>query len=296
MTAIAGNAREGEARSQAVATDEPFRETPASRLRRITLGLAYAVKPRRLPGLPPVGLLAAQHLMGLEAARPTRGRRLGPDGLAGISNDLSVAAVMKAYRAGLYPFSHVGPVKWWASPERMVVAPRDLHLGKNLRRTLRRTDLAVTFDRDFASVIRACAEPRAGHWQLTWITPRIMRAFARLHEAGHAHSFEVWSPDGDLVGGGYGLAVGRVFFTESQFSRVRDASKVGFASLNRHLAEWGFMLNDGKDATPYLAEIGFRPMPRDAFEALLDEHGDVALRPGAWTADVPLRDVAEGHV
>ncbi len=239
--------------------------------------------------------LWAQHWLGLDGAHPTRGRRFGASGLAGVSNDLSVAAVMDAYRAGLYPFSHVGPMKWWASAERMVVAPQALHLGKNLRRTLRRTDLTVTFDRDFSAVIRACAEPRAGHWQLTWITPRIMRAFTGLHEAGHAHSFEVRSPEGELVGGGYGLVVGRVFFTESQFSRVRDASKIGFASLNHHLAQWGYVLNDGKDATPYLEEIGFRPMARAQFEAVLDSHGDAAARAGPWQAEVPLAVVAEGH-
>ena len=95
----------------------------------------------------------------------------------------------------------------------------------------------------------------------------------RLHDLGFAHSFEVWSADGRLIGGGYGIAIGRVFYTESQFSRESNTSKMGFASLNHHLAKWGFVLNDGKDFTPTIDAMGFRAIPRAEFEAMLREHG-----------------------
>ncbi|MGZ5890108.1 MAG: leucyl/phenylalanyl-tRNA--protein transferase, partial [Hyphomicrobium sp.] len=109
---------------------------------------------------------------------------------------------------------------------------------------------------------------------------------------GHAHSFEVWSEDGRLVGGGYGIAVGRIFFTESQFSRESNTSKMGFATLNHHLAKWGFLVNDGKQHTPVIEAMGFREIPRAEFEALLDEHGTAVVRPGAWTVDADLAAIA----
>ena len=116
-----------------------------------------------------------------------------------------------------------------------------------------------------------------------------MRLYAGLSDLGHAHSFEVWNANGELVGGGYGLAVGRVFFTESQFSRERDTSKLGFATLNHHLEKWGFAANDGKDETPALAEVGFELMPRAAFEALLAKNAHINAqtggKPGRWKVE-----------
>ena len=114
--------------------------------------------------------------------------------------------------------------------------------------------------------------PRAGHVPLTWLTQPMMQAFAELQSAGHAHSFEVWDAQGKLVGGGFGVTVGRVFVTESQFSCVSNASKVGFAELNRHLAAWGFLLNDCKFHTPTLQEMGFSAMPRSAYNRLLSDN------------------------
>jgi leucyl/phenylalanyl-tRNA--protein transferase len=119
-----------------------------------------------------------------------------------------------------------------------------------------------------------------------------MRLYAGLHDLGHAHSFEVWSADGRLVGGGYGLAVGRVFFTESQFSHESNTSKMGFATLNHHLARWGYVLNDGKDPTPALSEAGFRAVPRHEFEALLEEHAHAGGKTGRWTVETDLATVA----
>ena len=113
-------------------------------------------------------------------------------------------------------------------------------------------------DQDFAGVIEACAAPRPGKTPLTWITPRVMRAYWEAHKAGYAHSVEVWDEEGRLVGGLYGLAIGKVFFGESQFSAVEHASKVALVALHRQLAAWGYHLRDGKWMTPHLASFGFR--------------------------------------
>ena len=142
---------------------------------------------------------------------------------------------------------------------------------------MRQGRYTVTFDRDFEAVIAACAGTRQTRWHLTWITPRIMRAYAELFDAGHAHSFEVWNEKGELAGGGYGVAIGGAFATESQFSREPNTSKIGFTVLNWHLARWGFAFNDGKVMTPTCRDMGFREIARGEFLARL---ADAAQKPG----------------
>lgn len=270
-----------------------FRETARQRLTRWVLGAAYVAQPKRIAALPAVLGETLRGLVGAGRDLPDpEMARTAPDGLCGVAHDLSVPTLLAAYRRGLYPFSHVGAPKWWATSERSVLAPAQAHLGKNLRRALRKAEYTVTFDRAFEEVMAACAEPRSGRPSLTWITPRIMRAYAAMFDAGHAHSFEVWDKEGTLVGGGYGVALGRVFFTESQFSRVRDGSKYGFASLNHHLAAWGYVANDGKDHKGYLAEFGFAPIPRATFHALLAEHAGAGGKAGRWSAEIPLAETA----
>src|SRR5690606_35481439 len=134
-------------------------------------------------------------------------------------------------------------------------------------------------------------EPRPGRPALTWISPRFMDAYEALHLEGHAHSVEVWDGDGQLAGGLYGVASGGVFFTESQFARQRDTSKVAFVTLNRHLAEWGYILNDGKDMTGHLAALGMRNIPRTEFNALLHANTGKGRAPGRWQID-PSLDIA----
>lgn len=270
-----------------------FKETANATMSRIALGLAYVLRPKRIGGLPGLAWVMARDVLELGSQPPSPETALtAPDGLVGIVRDLSAPTLLAGYRSGLYPFCHIGPMKWWAPRERSLLAPEAMHIGKNLRRLLRKTDFTVTFDRAFDEVVAACAEPRPGRPRLTWITPRIMNAFAALFDEGHAHSFEVWSPDGQLVGGGYGLAVGRVFFTESQFSRVRDGSKVGFASLNHHLARWSYVANDGKGHVLNLAEFGFNPMPRADFNALLARYAHGGGRAGRWAMEIPLAETA----
>jgi leucyl/phenylalanyl-tRNA--protein transferase len=270
-----------------------FRETPTEWLRRCTLGTAWALRPARIAGLPALGRLTLQDLIAPRRDLPHAHEALArPPGLCGIAHDLSVPVLIEAYRRGLYPFAHVGPPKWWSPPERCILDFRSFHMPKRLRGRLRQNRHRVTFDRDFDGVMKACSAPRPGKWSLTWITPRIMRAFADLHDAGHAHSFEVWSESGSLVGGGYGVAAGGCFTIESQFTRESHCSKIGFAVLNWHLAHWGFALADNKGPTQNTLEAGFRLVTRGDFQARLTEALHVPVKSAAWQMEADLPTVA----
>lgn len=258
-------------------------------VRQTVLGTAYALVPRRLPGLLPlIGVtlrdLAAPADMPDPCAALTQ-----PDGLCGLARVRDTAGLMQGYRRGMFVMSHIGPLKWWAPRYRMVLFFDRARVEKTVRRLLRSGRFRVTFDRAFDDVVAACASPRPGGTPLTWITPQIRDMFSRAHAEGHAHSVEVWEA-GVLVGGAYGLAVGRVFFTESQFHTVRDASKVGFAVLNRHLQAWGFVCNDGKHPTRFLADCGLVPITRDEFSGLTGQYGAAPGRAGRWDTEPALLD------
>src|SRR6185437_14963940 len=216
-----------------------FRESPLSMIERWLVGTAWAMTPGRIAGLPALAKLCFDEMLAPDYAVPDPERALAnPPGLAGIVHDLSPSALMAAYRQGLFPFSHLPPIKWWSPPERSLLFFDELHIAKRLKRQMRQERYTVTFDRDFEGVIAACAGGRVGRWHLTWITPRIMRTYAELFDAGFVHSFEVWNERGELAGGGYGVAFGGAFATESQFSREPNTSKIGFTVLNWHLARW----------------------------------------------------------
>ena len=216
-----------------------------------------------------------------------------PPGLAGIVHDFTMPTLLAAYRRGLYPFAHVGPLKWWSPPRRSLLFFEELHIAKRLRRQMRQEHYTVTFDRDFESVISGCAAHRAGRWHLTWITPKIMHAYAELFDAGHAHCFEVWNERGELAGGGYGVAIGGAFITESQFSREPNTSKIGFTVLNWHLARWGFTFNDGKLMTPTCRDMGFREVPRAEFLTRLAQAERHAGKSGRWQVEADPAAVAD---
>jgi leucyl/phenylalanyl-tRNA--protein transferase len=189
-----------------------------------------------------------------------------PNGLLAAGRTLSVPTLLEAYALGLFPwFNEDEPVLWWSPDPRMVLAPADLHVSSSLRRRLRKGGYEVRADTAFAAVMRACAAPRPGQ-PGTWITPRMVDAYVRLHEAGHAHSVETWV-EGTLVGGLYGVAIGRAFFGESMFARATDASKIAFVHLVRQLERWGFGLIDCQMKTPHLASLGAREIPRATFVA-----------------------------
>jgi leucyl/phenylalanyl-tRNA---protein transferase len=265
------------------------RAQPGATVRRWALGLLWSLKPPRLYGVPATLAMLAKYYAGLglpPGALPDPARALThPDGLAGICTDLGVPTLMSAYAKGLFPFAHVGPQKWWAPRERMVCSPEDVHVSKTTRRLLRLKQFEVTFDTAFSEVIRACAEPRSGRPRLTWIRSDIIEAYEALHDAGYAHSVEVWDRVGNLVGGLYGVAVGRAFVTESMFARQADASKIGLITLSAHLQSWGFVLNDGKRDSGHLRSLGFTLMPRSEFNALMAKAASEPGRPGKWAVD-----------
>jgi leucyl/phenylalanyl-tRNA--protein transferase len=200
---------------------------------------------------------------------PVDGAMRRPNGLLAAGGGLSVRRLVDAYSHGCFPWYSEGePVLWWSPDPRMVLVPAELHVPKSLARRLRRGDVAVTADLAFADVIAACAEPREGQGG-TWITDEMMTAYRALHDAGHAHSIEAWQ-DGLLVGGLYGVALGRAFFGESMFTRVPDASKIALVTLVAQLQRWEFGMIDCQMKTQHLARFGAREVPRAAFIRMLD--------------------------
>jgi len=178
--------------------------------------------------------------------------------------------LLRAYRAGLFPMAETRDTDriFWLDPEWRGVLPLDgFHLGRRLARTLRTTPFHITADRAFAEVISACAEPAPGR-EDTWINPEIEGLFTALHEAGHAHSIEVWQR-GELVGGLYGVRIAGAFFGESMFSRVTDASKIALVHLVARLRMGGFRLLDTQFITAHLARFGTVEIPRAEYRARL---------------------------
>jgi len=214
--------------------------------------------------------------------------RRDPDGLLAVGGDLTVARLLTAYRRGIFPwYSEEQPILWWSPDPRSVLFSHKLHVSRTLRRTLRQGRFAVTLDRDFAAVIQGCSEPRPGQ-PGTWITDDMREAYLRLHRAGYAHSVEAWRGD-SLVGGLYGVAIGRVFFGESMFSRVSDASKVAFVYLVRHLQQHHFELIDCQIQTPHLDSLGAELIPRTRFTGLLARYCRASGPNGPWQLDPRVR-------
>ncbi len=194
-----------------------------------------------------------------------------PNGLLAIGGDLCSERLLLAYRSGIFPwFGPDQPILWWSPDPRLVLFPERLHVSRSLARVLRREQFTVTMDRDFAAVISECAAPRRGQAG-TWITKTMRDAYLRLHREGHAHSVECWQ-EGELVGGLYGVAIGRIFFGESMFARVPDASKVAFVRLVGQLEDWGYPLIDCQVHTEHLASLGASPLPRDEFVGMLERY------------------------
>ena len=191
-----------------------------------------------------------------------------PNGLLAAGGDLSAERLVQAYRHGCFPWFNEGqPILWWSPDPRTVLFPEELHVSRSLGKLLRQQRYQVTFDRDFAAVISACAAPR-DYADGTWITGAMQDAYLQLHRQGHAHSVEVWEHE-TLVGGLYGLAMGQLFFGESMFSRADNASKVGFVTLVRQLHSWGVGLIDCQMPTQHLHSFGARAISRNAFAEYL---------------------------
>jgi leucyl/phenylalanyl-tRNA--protein transferase len=208
----------------------------------------------------------------------------GEHGLLAVGGDLSPARLLAAYEHGAFPwFMEEDPILWWAPPERAVLPENGLRVSKSMRNELNRSRYRVTLDREFEGVIRGCQKaPRDGEG--TWINEDIVRAYVTLHELGVAHSVEVWDGD-ELVGGLYGVSIGRMFFGESMFSTSTNASKVAFVKLVRWLSFRGFGPVDCQIMNDHLASLGVLAWPRSAFQTQLSHflHQAPTLK-GSWTA------------
>lgn len=204
-----------------------------------------------------------------------------PDGLLAIGGCLSKTRLLKAYRHGIFPwYNPEDPILWWSPDPRLVLFPDKLIVSHSLRKTLRKNIFSVTFDQAFDQVINACAALRkdsAG----TWITDEIAQAYSELHQLGLAHSAEAWH-NGTLVGGLYGIALGRVFFGESMFHTMTDASKVAFVRLIEQLKLWDYQLIDCQVHTHHLESLGAQEIHRAYFVELLDQYCDLPAHPSAW--------------
>ena len=206
-----------------------------------------------------------------------------PDGLLAVGGDLQPERLLYAYRNGIFPwYGPDQPILWWSPDPRLVLYPEQLHVSRSLAKTLRQQRFSVTFDQAFEQVIQACAAPRPGQAG-TWITPEMQAAYVDMHRLGHAHSVECWQQD-RLVGGLYGLAMGRVFFGESMFSHMTDASKVGFVTLVRQLESWDYRLIDCQVYTGHLERLGARMIPRREFTRLLEKETWQSANQ-TWTPD-----------
>lgn len=208
-----------------------------------------------------------------------------PNGLLCAGGDLSPQRIVQAYRNGIFPwYSRGEPILWWSPDPRMVLIPSELRLSRSLRKTLRKGNYRIELDSHFPAVIRACAKaPRNGQ-NGTWITAEMQDAYRKLHELGFAHSVETWVDD-TLVGGLYGLAIGKMFYGESMFSHATDASKIALAHLTRFLDTQGYGLIDCQMNTPHLASLGAREIPRSDFIARLRALTAIPPLCGGWPAD-----------
>lgn len=187
-----------------------------------------------------------------------------PNGLLAVGGDLTVNRLLSAYQQGIFPwFSHDQPILWWSPNPRMVLFPENFHVSRSLRKVINKNLFSFSINTCFEKVIHACAQPRPTQEE-TWITTGMQQAYNQLHREGFAHSFEAWH-ENILVGGLYGIAIGRVFYGESMFSTQSNASKVAFAQAVKLLTEWGYELIDCQVASKHLANFGAEDISRQAF-------------------------------
>ena len=206
-----------------------------------------------------------------------------PNGLLAASIDLTPRRLLDAYSQGIFPwYSGDQPVLWWSPDPRMVLFLDEFRIARSLRKRLKHRTFEIRVDTAFRAVIEACAETQRPGQYGTWITPAIMDAYTALHRRGNAHSVEAWR-DGDLVGGLYGVSIGRMFFGESMFAREPDASKVALVHLVDILRAREVPLIDCQQETVHLASFGARPIPRDQFADHVATLVHSISNPDPWT-------------
>jgi len=195
-----------------------------------------------------------------------------PDGLMAVGGDLSPERLLLAYRWGIFPWYHDDqPILWWWLAPRLMVKPEDVHVSHSIRNAINQKKYSVSFDKDFTTVMQRCGDVKRKGQDGTWIMPEMIEAYTTLHQMGYAHSVEVWEDD-ILVGGLYGIALGKIFFGESMFAEKTNASKVGFVFLANYLASKGFTWIDCQQDTPHMRTYGAKLVEEDDFLEILREN------------------------
>lgn len=197
-----------------------------------------------------------------------------PNGLLAVGGNLQPSTLLTAYSLGIFPwFDENQPYLWWSPSPRMTLAPKQAHYSKSLRKLARKKPFRISCDQAFESVMRNCSKIERPGQDGTWIDEEMIAAYCNLHELGYAHSIEAWHND-TLVGGLYGIALGKIFYGESMFSFSSGASKIAFASLCQQLQHWDFQLIDCQIYTDYLASFGAREIERSEFESIISQSVD----------------------
>lgn len=207
------------------------------------------------------------------------------NGLLAVGGDLSEKRLLLAYSKGIFPWFSAGqPILWWSPDPRLVLFPDELKVSRSLKQAMKKNVFKITTDTVFDSVIRQCAQVCRRDGGGTWITAEMIKAYMRLYHSGYAHSVESWF-DGELVGGLYGVAIGKVFFGESMFAVKDNASKAAFVTLIRQLKRWCFKMIDCQVTTSHLKNFGAREISRKEFIVLLNGDSEEPLGPGPWKTE-----------
>ncbi len=218
-----------------------------------------------------------------------------PEGLLAAGGDLSSRRLLNAYPQGIFPWYEAGqPILWWSPNPRGVLYTHKLHISVSLRKLLRNHQWSVTFDGDFKQTVAACAAPRS-YARGTWITNEMTEAYINLHQHGHAHSVEIWNNQERIVGGIYGVLIGKMFFGESMFSFESNASKVALVHLVAHLHHWGFPLLDCQLPSGHLSSLGAESIPREDYTKSINILCRKEFNPINWKKNEAL-DIANWKV
>ena len=205
------------------------------------------------------------------------------EGIVAVGGDLSVERLILAYSRGIFPWysSDRSPILWWSPDPRFVLFPENLIVSKSMRPYFNQNKFKVTWDQNFEDVIKNCQKIDREDQPGTWITSKMLAAYIQLHKKGYAHSVEVWL-ENELVGGLYGISLGKVFFGESMFAKVSNASKFGFISLVNQLKQKGFLLIDCQQETKHLESLGANAIKRKDFIDIINDNNIEETYIGSW--------------